>query len=114
MATLTKQTITESGADLTLAAATAGGDQFTNTGKEILVIQNGDVAGKTVTITAQQTSAIVSGLEIVTKNNQSVTIAAGGVGVIGPFNTHSFNDSNKAVQITYSAVTSLKVAVISN
>lgn len=114
MATIAKQNITEAGVDLTLSTAAGGGDQFTNTGKELLVILNGDASSKTVTVTAQQTSATVSSLGLMAKEDQSVVVAAGGIGVIGPFPTQSFNDANNYAQVTYSAVTSVEVAVISS
>ncbi len=114
MATLSKQTFDEAGQDLTLSAAASGGDQFDNTGgdKPKLIIKNGDTAGKTVTITAQNTSFEFGRSGKVVKQDQSLTVAAGSVGIMGPFATDAFNDSNGNVQITYSAVTSLEVAVV--
>lgn len=113
MATLTAQTYDESGTDLTMAAAASGGDQFANTGKEELVIVNNDTASKTVTITAQNTSFEDNEYGNAVKQNQSVTVSAsGGVAKMGPFPRRAFNDSNNNVQVTYSAVTSLEIAVV--
>lgn len=113
MATLTVQTYDESGTDLIMSAAAAGGDQFANLGKEHVIIVNNDTASKTVTITAQKTSYDFGRSGTVVKQNQQVAVSAsGGVAVIGPFSTDAFNDSSGNVQITYSAVTSVEVAVV--
>jgi hypothetical protein len=113
MATLTVQTFDEAGQDLTLSAAAGGGDEFANTGKELLVIHNGDASSKTVTITAQTTSFEDQEMGNAVKSNQQVIVSANnGVAIIGPFSRRAFNDSGGKVQITYSAVTSLEVAVV--
>jgi len=113
MATLTVQTYDESGTDLTLSSATGGGDQFANSGRESLIIVNNDASSKTVTIAAQTTSFEDTDFGNAVKQDQSVTVSAsGGVAKIGPFSKRAFNDGSGNVQITYSAVTSLEVAVV--
>lgn len=112
MATLTVQTYNENGLSATMSAAAGGGDQFTNTGKEVLVIKNNDATSKTITITAQTTTGLAADLGIVEKANRTLAVPASGVGIIGPFPKAAFNDSSNFVQITYSAVTSVTVAVI--
>lgn len=111
MATITIQTYSEAGIDPTYTAAAGGGDQFANTGKEIILIKNADATSKTVTITAQTTSG-TSPLGAVTKSDASIAVAAGSTAIIGPFPKPAFNDSNNFAQITYSAVTSLSIAVM--
>lgn len=112
MATLNTQTFDESGTDLTMSGASAGGDQFANNGNRYLIISNGDTSGKDVTITAQNTSYEFGRSGKVVKQDQSLTVTAGGVGVMGPFPEDAFNDGDGNVQITYSAATSVEVAVI--
>lgn len=112
MATLSVQTYDEDGSDLTMSSAASGGDQFDNTGSEVLLISNGDTSGKTVTITAQTTSYDFGLSGNVSKSDRTLTVSAGGVGIMGPFPEDAFNDSNEQVQITYSGVTSLEVAVV--
>ncbi|MBN2365732.1 MAG: hypothetical protein JXL67_06170 [Calditrichaeota bacterium] len=113
MATLSAQSYDEAGKDLTLSAAAAGGDEFANTGEELLIIQNGDTSAKTVTVTAQVTSFENNEMGNAVKQNQSLEIAANnGIGIMGPFSRRAFNDSGGKVQITYSAVTNLEVAVV--
>lgn len=111
MATIAVQTYNESGTDLTMSSAAGGGDQFVNTGKEVIIIYNGDASGKTVTVTAQTTSFTDSKYGSSVKEDQDVTVSAGGVAIMGPFPRQAFNDGSGYVQITYSAVTSLEVAV---
>jgi hypothetical protein len=114
MATLSIQTYDETGTDLTMAAASAGGDQFANPNEDVeLVIVNNDTSGKTVTVTAQNTSFDDDTYGESVKQDQSVTVSAsGGVAKIGPFPKRAFNDGSGNVQITYSAVTSLEIAAV--
>lgn len=98
MATLTATQVTRVGITQTLAAAGAAGDQFANTGHEILVIKNGHGTDpRTVSIAIQQT---VDGQSASTA--KQVTITAGVTKVIGPFPRAIYNDANGFVQVTYS------------
>lgn len=112
MATLNTQTFDESGTDLTMSGASAGGDQFANNGNRYLIISNGDASSKDVTVTAQNTSYEFGVSGKVTKEDQVLSVTAGSVGIMGPFPKSAFNDSSGNVQITYSDVTSVEVAVI--
>jgi hypothetical protein len=113
MATLTKQTFDEAGNDLTMASAAAGGDQFANpNGTAFLVIHNGDTSSKDVTVTAQNTSFEDDVYGDAVKQDQTLTVAAGSTAVMGPFPKRAFNDGSGNVQVTYSAVTSVEIAVV--
>ena len=113
MATLTVQSISEAGAALTYTAAASGGDVFPNADdRTFLHVKNGDAASKTVTITAQTTSATVAGFGVVTKANRTVTVPAGEDRLIGPFPTKAFNNSSSQVEVGYSATTSVTVAAV--
>lgn len=112
MATISEQTFDEAGTDLTLSSAASGGDQFANQGQHLLIVKNGDASSKTVTITAQSTSFESSTYGNSVKQDQSLAVAAGSVGVMGPFPVQAFNDSSGNVQITYSAATSVEIAVL--
>lgn len=106
MATLTVQTILAAGLEpAALAAATAGGDQFTNTGREFIEINNGHTSPQTVTINSQVNCSY--GFD----HNQAVEVTNGERRLIGPFPTSRFNDANNMVQLTYDAVTALTVGV---
>ena len=113
MATLTAQKSVEAGTTITLASAAGGGDEFVNTGVEFLLVDNQHgSASYNVTITAQVTQIHHQNYGKVTKSNVVRSVAAGNKAIIGPFKQNAFNDTNNKVQITYSAVTDLKVAVI--
>jgi hypothetical protein len=89
----------------TTQAAIIGGDTFLNTGREELTVKNGGASSITVTIAAQ--NPCDQGV----LHNQVVTVAASGEEIIGPFRVDRYNDINGMVHVTYSAVTSVTVAV---
>jgi hypothetical protein len=110
MATLTVTPITRSGVDVTiasgLAAAAGGGDAFANTGQEYFIINNGDGSDHTVTF------ALTKTVDGVTPTPVAHNVVAGKTRIFGPFSPGDYNDTNGLVQVTYSAVTSVKVAVV--
>lgn len=110
MAVLTPQSPSLTGAALTFAAAAGGGDSFPNQGRSVLIFRNG--SGGPLTVTADcpnpdNFGVSGSGLDSVV----SVPDGATSDFVWGPFNPARFNDSNGRVQLSYSGVTSLTVAV---
>lgn len=105
MAVLSSQSIVRAGLSPAYASAAGGGDSFANTGKEFLHVKNDDASSKTVTIVTQST---VDGLSV---SDRTVTVPAGESRMIGPFQTAIYNDDNSRVNVTYSAVTSVTVAV---
>jgi len=106
MAILTVQQASLSGVNTTYGAAAGGGDQFANTGKAMIHVKNGDVSSKTVTVDSQKVCS--QGFD----HDAAVAIPAGEERMIGPFPKDRFNDANGDVQITYSAVTSVTIAVV--
>jgi len=110
MATITVQTITESGITPTFASATAEGDVMDNDGKTFLMIKNGSGGSITVTVTAQVTSFDVGAFGPLTKSNATIAVGAGAEGMIGPFAPLAFNTNDSQISITYSGVTSVTVA----
>jgi|TARA_R110000764_G_scaffold139597_1_gene227636 hypothetical protein len=113
MAKLTPQKINDFGVISTLAAATAAGDEFDNSGVEFLHVKNGHAtATYVVTITARVTNIHHQQFGTVTKSNITKSVLPGQDAFIGPFKQGAFNDANNRVQITYDAVTTLSVAVL--
>ena len=111
MATLTVATAVRStnGNNLAGVAAAGGGDVFPNTGQEILIIKNG--GGSAVTLTVV-TAATVDGLAVA---DLTASIGAGETRALGPFPPSIYNDTlvnGGNVSLTYSAVTSVTVAVL--
>jgi hypothetical protein len=86
-------------------AATAGGDSWANTGKEMLYIKNGGVSSVTLTMTFAPTAKI----DGVAPSSPTATIATGESHILGPFPTGTYNDANGLMQLTYSGVTSVTV-----
>lgn len=106
MATLTVQAISRAGLEPTLQAAASGGDQFANTGREFVRIDNGGGSAVTVTVTTPQT---VDGLAVA---DRTVSVPAGETRLVGPFPTANYNDASGRVQLAYSGVTSVTVAAL--
>jgi hypothetical protein len=106
MATLVAQKPTaDAPVVLSFVPATNGGDQFANTGRERLHVKNDAGAPINVTITAQKTCS--QGF----LHHSVQPVAAGAVDILGPFEVFRFNDTNNRVQITYSSVTNITVAL---
>ena len=105
MAVLTVQQAALTGLNSSYGAAAGGGDQFANTGKAMLHVKNG-ASSKTVTVDSQTPCS--QGVD----HDAVVAIPAGEERMIGPFPKARFDDANGDVQITYSAVTSVTVAVV--
>lgn len=99
MATLTIQTPTKSGATLSRAAITAGGDVFTNNGRTSLIILNGGVTGSVVITLV--TAGKAGGLAIA-DNVITIPKTTGNEFVAGPFDPTIYNDANGQISITYS------------
>ncbi|MBP2653354.1 MAG: hypothetical protein H6Q73_923 [Firmicutes bacterium] len=106
MSLISKQQTTKAGLTTTLASAVSGGDYFVNTGKSVLRVKNASSAAVTVTVAAQ------TACPLGTLHNIAVSVAAAGDVLIGPFPPAYYNDANGYAYITYSAVTSVTVAVV--
>lgn len=105
MATLTAQIIPLAGVTPALAAATAGGDQWANTGREYLHAKNAGASSINVTVNSQK--ACNQGFD----HDVVVAVPAGQERLVGPFPKDRFNDEDGYALITYSDVTSLTVGV---
>ena len=110
MAVLNKIPPSTTGLELAFTAASVGGDSFHNTGAERAVFKNTSGSPQTVTFAHQQPDNFgynSTGIDRV------VVIPAGAVAfVIGPFAPGQFNDVNSRVQMTYTGVTGISVAIM--
>lgn len=106
MATLTVTDISRAGVDTAGTAAAGGGDQFPNTGAELLVVKNGSGGSINVTVVTQAT---VDGQAVA---DPVIAVGPGVEKAIGPFPRWVYSDANGNVQATYSAVTSVTVKVL--
>ena len=109
MATLTVTKPAKAGTAFAPVAASANGDAFANTGKEFLYVDNG--GGSPITVTLDCPRACSFGVTNAA-HDLAVSINAGDSKLIGTFDTVRFNDDNGLVQVTYSDVTSVLVAVM--
>ncbi|HZX38449.1 MAG TPA: hypothetical protein VFF37_09000 [Streptomyces sp.] len=106
MAILSAQAAPLSGLQPTYAAAAGGGDQAPVGEKLVLHVRNGDATSKTVTVA---TPGTVGDLAVA---DASQAIPAGGNAFI-PLKAAAFRDPTTGrAAITYSAVTSVTVAVL--
>lgn len=110
MATLTTQEISESGKVLTMTAAAETGDKYLNEGNQIIVVKNTGES-MTITVTAQVTALDYAPWGKSTKSNATLVVASNKEGFIGPFPPAAYNDADGYVQITYSAIEGVTVAV---
>lgn len=106
MAVLNAQQVSLVGANPAFVAADAVGDEFANSGRSYLHVKNGAASAVDVTVNSQ------------TKCNQGfdhdvvVNVPAGAERRIGPFPKARFDDANGRVQVAYSAVANVTVAVV--
>lgn len=105
MAILTVQKPSLAGVAPTYEAADAAGDSFPNNGSTMVHVKNGGAAAITVTIDSAK--ACSYGFD----HNIDVVIAAGAEVMLGPFPQARFNDTAQRTNLSYSAVTSVTVAV---
>ena len=96
---------TASGSALVYQAAQVGGDKFlAQSGR--LHVRNGDSGSIMVTVNSQRNCD--QGFD----HDLTYTIPGTSDKIIGPFDTNRFADGTGYINITYSAVTSVTVAVI--
>lgn len=84
-------------------AASVGGDTFTNTGAELLIVKNAAGAPINVTVVTSQT---VDGLAVADK---VVSVTNGTTALLGPWPMLTYGTT---VSVTYSSATSITVKVM--
>jgi hypothetical protein len=110
-ATLSVTTMARSGFDMetvAVAADAAKSDKWVNTGVEFLAIKNAGGSPITLTLTFG-TGGVVDG---VTPTAKTVSVTNGHTFLVGPFPPQFYNDANGFMNVSYSAVTSVTVAVV--
>lgn len=105
MALLTANAISRDGLQAVLVAADVAGDEFVNTGKEFIVIDNASGGNLTATFDIQKT---IDGQAV---TDRAVVIPTGERWYVGPFQTGVYNDNDSHVNVAYSTVTSVTVFV---
>lgn len=104
---ITRQSITRTGPNpISTASANADGNYWTNDGVEYLYVVNGGGSACVITLDIQKT---VDGQSV---TDPTVSVAGSNTSIIGPFTTSVYNDTNNRMNVSYSQVTSVSVAVL--
>ena len=99
------------GEALPFASAAGGGDTFTNTGKEVLLVKNAGAGSVTVTVAHQknidpgEANLAVPDLTMTVPNDSVIK-------TLGPFPTDQYNNASGLAEVSYSGVTGLTVQVL--
>ena len=80
-------------------ADVTNGNSFTNTGREIILVYNGDIATRTITITA------VDDPKFGRATDKTVSVTTLASAIIGPLRPDGWNQSDGTVLIAWSALT---------
>lgn len=90
------------------AATSGGGDTFAADDNQALIVLNG--GGSAITVTVVVPGQTKYGVD--EPDKQSISIPAAGYAAIGPFPADLEDDSDGLVHVTYSAVTSVTIALL--
>lgn len=109
MATLAVTEVSRSGVDIVGAAASSGGDEWPNTGREFVLVKNG--GGSPITLTLDIKVLVDDDLAV---TDPTVSISAGATEMVGPFPPGIYNDAATGrAKVTYSGVSSVTIKVVS-
>ena len=108
MATHDVQTPDRSANPIAFAAAEAGGDDWVNGGKDLLIVRHTNGAGSEVTLTVA-TTATVDGQSV---DDREIVIGPGETHALGPFPKAYYNDAEDLVALSWSSETDIEIAVI--
>lgn len=108
MATVTPVSPARAANPLAGQAADPAGDDWANTGKELLLVEHTNGAGSDVTLTVATTVEIDS--EPVA--DKEIVIPAGQRHLLGPFPANIYNDGDGKAGASYDDATDIEVAVI--
>jgi hypothetical protein len=106
MATLAVQKGARTGTAITYVAAAAGGDQFPAAPGRALHVKND--GGSSIDVTINSQKVCDQGVD----HDVVVAVAAGAEKVLSGFTSERFADANGYVQVAYSGVTTVTVAVV--
>jgi hypothetical protein len=106
MALLSAQAVTRAGLNPAFVAADAAGDTFLPGDRIQLRVKNASAAA--VTVTVNSVRPCDQGFD----HDVAVSVPAGGDLTIGPFPSERFAGAGGVVSVSYSAVTSVTVAVV--
>lgn len=93
--------------DAQLVAVAGGGDSFYWTGREVVIILNGNGSTCTVTVTAGPDNFGVTNAA----HNVTLAIPTTKRGMFGPFSGFRFRDGNGLIQLSYSVSSTVTIGV---
>jgi hypothetical protein len=108
MAALSTQNVNRTGITLSFASCAGGGDTFTPGSQTMLYVKNGGGTSQTVTVAASQ--ILMGDIAI---PNLTMAVSGSSEKTFGPFPASVYASSTGTTAISYTAVTSLTIAVIS-
>ncbi len=111
MATLTTQTISETGLDVTYSAASSGGDKLTPGRRVFLHVQNGGSGSVVVTVDDTLSPEPTGSASF--NPDLEVTIEPSGDRYIGPIVDTRFQNAEGLADISYDQVNDVTVAAMS-
>ena len=109
MATLTAQSPKRGANSISFSAPSAGGDDFANSGTELLLVQHTNSAGTQKTLTIVTPAVVDGDLSVA---DRQIVIGPGELHMLGPWPTNTYNDSQGKVSFSFDATNDLQVAVI--
>lgn len=112
MALIASQAIIEAGLSVSLTAPGETTNTFTNTGKEVILIENSSGSSLTCTVTTRVTEVENNIYGDLTKSSAAETVAANSISVMGTFATTAYNDSDSLVSFVLSTTTDVKIAIL--
>lgn len=107
MANLSVQRAVLTGLAPNFVAASVGGDSVPPAGAAALIVKNGGASAITVTVATPGKTEF--GLD---QPDLTISVPAGGERFIGPLTNRLVDPDTGGIQVTYSAVTSVTVAVV--
>lgn len=108
MGTLTPVTASRQANAVSFQAADPLGDQFANSGKELLVVRHKNAAGSQVTLTVV-TQMQVDGLDVA---DRQIVIQPGEEHLLGPWTPSVYNDPDGNVSLSYSSAADIELLLI--
>lgn len=110
MAALTLHNVSPSGAQVTYAAASGGGDTVRAGARTFISVRNAGGGSVTVTVNDTKSQAPAGASEF--DPDLSVVVAPSTEKVIGPLPAERFANASGLVEVTYSGVSSVTVAAL--
>ncbi|NBB84213.1 MAG: hypothetical protein GVY28_12515 [Alphaproteobacteria bacterium] len=108
MATLTANESGRTANAITADTPEIGGDQFANTGVEVLLVRHTNSGGSSVTLSVP----IPKQVDGEAVDDKEIVIGAGETHLVGPFPRETYNNGDGNVSLEWDSVTDLEVMLL--